>query len=177
MDTLKLATDWAKSEVFSSSFFILFGLLFVIASTGFWQIGKTDIAKAYIIPTSLSGVLLLIIGFGLLYTNVARITEFETAYKSDSTVFFASEIKRSQATLNEYKVIVFTTIPLIIAACALTLTVTIAPTWRAYMITTIAMMIVILLVDGTAHARIEAYCNQLILLENPERPKKFEGIQ
>jgi len=45
------------------------------------------------------------------------------------------------------------------------------------MITTIAMMIVILLVDGTAHARIEAYCNQLILLENPERPKQFGDIQ
>jgi hypothetical protein len=38
-------------------------------------------------------------------------------------------------------------------------------TWRAISITTIAMMIVILLVDGTAHSRIEAYYEQLKLVE------------
>jgi len=38
-----------------------------------------------------------------------------------------------------------------------------SPTWRAICITTIAMMIVILLVDGTAHARIDAYKQELEL--------------
>jgi len=32
-----------------------------------------------------------------------------------------------------------------------------SPTWRAISITIIAMLIVILLIDGTAHARIEGY--------------------
>ena len=35
----------------------------------------------------------------------------------------------------------------------------------SFYITTIAMMIVILLVDGTAHARIEAYHRQLKLVD------------
>jgi hypothetical protein len=41
------------------------------------------------------------------------------------------------------------------------------------MITTIAMMVVILLIDGTAHARIDAYQNQLKSVEKlkPELDK------
>ena len=41
MEILKTATDWAKTEVFSSAFFIIFGVVFVLASIGFWQMGKT----------------------------------------------------------------------------------------------------------------------------------------
>lgn len=73
MDILKTATDWAKAEVFSSTFFIIFGLMFVSASIGFWQLGKTDITKAYIFPKLLAGVLLLTIGIGLFFTNKSRI--------------------------------------------------------------------------------------------------------
>ena len=65
MEILKTATDWAKAEVFSSTFFIIFGIAFVLASIGFWQLGKTDMAKAYIIPTLVAGSLLLTIGLGL----------------------------------------------------------------------------------------------------------------
>ena len=35
------------------------------------------------------------------------------------------------------------------------------PVWRASLITTIAMLAVILLIDGTASARIQAYNQQL----------------
>jgi len=45
MDLLNLSTEWAKNEVFSTRFFILFAILFFIASMGFWQLGKTDLAK------------------------------------------------------------------------------------------------------------------------------------
>ena len=165
MEILKTATDWAKSEVFSSSFFILFGILFVLASIGFWQLGKTDIAKAYIIPTLVAGVLLLIIGIGLCYANISRIAEFETAYNSDALAFVESELTRAERTLNEYKNVVFTAIPIIIIICALVIKFVNTPNWRASMITTIAMLVVILLIDGTAHARIEAYQKQLLVAE------------
>ncbi|MEQ8361051.1 MAG: hypothetical protein RH860_16280 [Cytophagales bacterium] len=168
MDILKSATEWAKAEVFSSSFFILFGIVFVMASIGFWQLGKTDIAKAYIIPTLVAGVLLLIIGLGLFYTNKSRISQFEMAYKKNASTFVESELVRAERTLNEYKTIVFTAIPLIITACALVLLFIKTPVWRASMITTIAMLVVILLIDGTAHARIEAYNKQLESVKNLE---------
>ncbi|GAA4231481.1 hypothetical protein GCM10022291_04060 [Postechiella marina] len=163
MEILKTATDWAKSEVFSTQFFIIFGILFVLASLGFWQLGKTDIARAYIIPFLVAGILLLIIGFGLVYTNKLRITEFETAYKNDAIAFINSELVRAENTLKEYQTIVFKAIPLIIATCALIIVFIDKPIWRASMITTIAMLIVILLIDGTAHSRINNYNTQLQL--------------
>jgi hypothetical protein len=168
MDILKTATDWAKAEVFSSTFFILFGVMFVLACIGFWQLGKTDMAKAYIIPTLVAGTLLLTIGFGLFFTNKSRITEFETAYNSDASAFVESEIARAERTLNEYKTIVFKSIPLIIAACALVIIFINTPIWRASMITTISMLIVILMIDGTSHARIDTYNKQLVLVETQE---------
>jgi len=160
MDILKTATDWAKAELFSTPFFILFGLIFISASIGFWQLGKTDIAKAYIIPTLVAGVLLLIIGFGLFFTNKSRITAFETAYREDVSTFVASEIARSDSTLKEYQV-VFKVIPILIIVAALLILFVNTPTWRAISITTIAMLTIILLVDGTAHSRIEAYHKEL----------------
>ena len=49
MEILKLATEWAKAEVFSARFFIFFAILFLTASIGFWQLGRTEMAKAYIL--------------------------------------------------------------------------------------------------------------------------------
>ncbi len=164
MEILKLATEWAKAEVFSTRFFIIFAMLFLAASAGFWQLGKTELAKAYIIPLLVAGVLLMTIGLGLFFTNKARITQFESAYNSDASAFTASEVARVESTLKEYTV-VFKVIPIIIVVAALLIFFINTPIWRAIGITTIAMMIVILLVDGTAHARIEGYYKQLVHLE------------
>lgn len=168
MDILKSATDWAKAELFSTPFFVLFGLGFLAASFGFWQLGKTDIAKAYIIPTAVAGSLLVTIGLGLYFTNKSRLKQFETAYATDATSFIKSELIRADATLKEYQNVVFKAIPIIIAVCALVIVFVNTPIWRASMITTIAMMAVILLIDGTAHARIEAYKADLDLVEISE---------
>ena len=162
MNILKTATDWAKAELFSTPFFILFGILFVLASVGFWQLGKTDMAKAYIIPTLVAGILLMTIGLGLFFTNKSRITQFETAYNSNAFAFVESELTRAEATLKEYQTIVFKVIPLIIAICSILIVFLDKPVWRASMITTIAMLVVILLIDGTAHARIDSYNKQLM---------------
>ena len=165
MDILKASTDWAKAELFSTPFFILFGVLFVLASTGFWQLGKTEMAKAYIIPTLVAGVLLMIIGFGLFFTNKSRLTNFPIAYESDASAFVESELARAEGTLKEYRSIVFTAIPLIIVACAIGIMLLNTPIWRASLITTIAMLVVILLIDGTAYARVDAYNQQLLTVE------------
>lgn len=167
MELLKLATEWAKGEVFSTRFFIIFAILFLIASVGFWQLGKTDLAKAYIIPSLVAGLLLLTIGLGLFYTNKSRITQFEKAFNTDAPAFYQSEIERSEATLKEYTV-VFKVIPILIIIAALLILLIHTPTWRAIGITTIALLIVIILVDGTAHARIETYHNALKLVEMKE---------
>lgn len=165
MYILKTATEWAKAELFSTPFFILFGIGFVAASIGFWQLGKTDIARAYMIPTLVAGILLITIGLGLFFTNKTRITQFETAYNNDASAFVASELVSANNTLKEYQTIVYKAIPLIIAACALIIIFIDKPIWRASMITTIAIMVIILLIDGTAYARINNYIQQLLIVE------------
>ena len=164
MEILKLATEWAKAEVFSTRFFIFFAIGFLIASIGFWQLGKTDLAKAYIIPTLVAGILLLIIGSGLNYTNIQRVNQFQKDFNTDTSSFYKSEIERTESTLKEYTV-VFKVIPILIIVAALIILFLNTPTWRAISITFIAMLIVILLVDGTAHSRIEAYHNELKLMD------------
>lgn len=165
MDILKASTDWVKAELFSTPFFILFGVLFLIASIGFWQLGRTEMAKAYIIPTLVAGTLLMIIGFGLFFTNKSRLADFSIAYDRDASAFVASELARAEATLKEYRTVVFTAIPLLIVACAIGIMFFTTPIWRASLITAIAMLVVILLIDGTAYARIDAYNQQLLSVE------------
>lgn len=163
MNILKTAIEWAKAELFSTPFFILFGVLFIGASIGFWQIGKTDLARAYIIPTLVAGVLLITIGVGLYSNNKTRVNTFETLYNTNPQAFIASEIERTKSTLKEYKTVVFKIIPLIIIVAALLIIFVNTPTWRAISITIIAMMIILLLVDGSAHARMKDYNKQLQL--------------
>lgn len=171
MELLKLATEWAKAEVFSTRFFMLFAIIFLIASIGFWQLGKTDLAKAYIIPTFVAGVLLMTIGLGLFYTNKSRIIQFENAFNTDAKAFFQSELERSESTLKEYTV-VFKVIPILLVVAALLILFINTATWRAISITTIAMLIVILLIDGTAYARIEAYHKELKVVNLENQTKK-----
>lgn len=165
MEFLKIATDWAKAEVFSSTFFIIFGVVFVSASIGFWQFGKTDLAKAYIFPALIAGAFLLTAGIGLFLTNKSRVTKFATAYNTDAPAFVKSEIVRADKVLNEYKTIAFKIFPLVVIVAALLLIFINKPLWRAISITTIATMVVIFLVDSNANARHKAYKEQLVLVD------------
>lgn len=169
MNILKTSTDWAKAELFSIPFFIVFGIAFILVSIGFWQLGKTDLAKAYIIPTMVAGTLLIIVGVGLYSNNKKRVNNFESIYNKDASAFIASEIERTENTLREYKTVVFKIIPLIIIVAALLIIFVSSPTWRAACITTIAMMVILLLVDGTAHSRIIGYNKQLLIAAEQEK--------
>ncbi|MDD9746743.1 MULTISPECIES: hypothetical protein [Marinovum] len=163
MDILKTATDWTRAEMLSSAFFVLFGLSFLLASLGFWQIGRTDVARAYVVPMLVAGTLILIIGVGLFIPSQTRLTSFPAAYATDAAGFVADEIARADRVLNEYRIAVFRVIPLIIAASALAIPFVGAPIWRASLIATIGMMAVILAIDTNANARLESYREQLML--------------
>ena len=68
MEILKAATTWTKAEVTSSLFFMLIGVVYLLASIGFWQLGKTPLTKALIIPILIAGGLLL--SAGISFTSV-----------------------------------------------------------------------------------------------------------
>ena len=102
MDILKASLEWTKAEVFSTLFFILFGVIFIVATIGFWQLGKTEMAKAFIYPTLVAGVLLLVLGLGLFFSNKSRLANFEADYNRAPSVFVESEIERADKTIGEY---------------------------------------------------------------------------
>lgn len=161
-----MSIDWAKDEVFSSKFFMLFSAMFFLATLGFWQLGKTTTAKAFVLPTLVAGVLILAGGIGLFISNKARVTGFETSYRANPKSFVQTEIIRTEKALKEYKTIVFKVIPLIIILSALLIFFADKPIWRAIGTITIAIMVVILLVDGNSNARIEAYHQRLLVEKN-----------
>ncbi|WP_281615255.1 hypothetical protein [Flammeovirga sp. SubArs3] len=157
MDILKAATDWGRAEAFSISFFILFGILFIITGLGFWQLGKTEFARAFIYPVSIAGIFLLASGFGLFFSNKARVGEFETAYQQDASSFVASEIERVDKTIATYQTAAFKVFPAIAILGALMVMFMQKPVWQATGVAVMATMIVFTVIDSNAKSRLENY--------------------
>jgi len=163
MDILKTSTDWAKAEMLSNGIFALFGVMFVLASLGFWLRGETEMARAFIIPTLVAGVLLLILGGGLLYGTWKSVAGFDAAFSQDPSAFIAAEIARVDSTMAQYAVAAFKVMPAIILVCAGLILFLNGPAWRASLITAIAMLALIIAVDSTANARLAAYKDKLLM--------------
>ena len=162
MDILKTAIDWTKAEMLSSAIFAMLGILFLLASYGFWQFGKTEVAKAYVIPLLVVGSLLFILGVGLVIPNALRLSNFPIAFNVDASAFIAAEIARVDKTINGYNNAIFIGIPIIIAICTALIIFLNSSIWHASAISVIAMMAIILLVDTNANARLETYKSKLI---------------
>ncbi|NRF37403.1 hypothetical protein [Pedobacter foliorum] len=165
MDILKLSTDWAKAEVFSAKIILLLALLFFLAAIGFWQLGKTSMAKAFIWPMLVAGVLIVAVSAGLYFANKPRITEFETAYHTDTKAFIEKETARTAKSQKELAM-VFKVLPFIIIAAALLIMFVDSPNWRAIGITVIAVMLTLMFIDSNTNARNSAYHQHL----SAERP-------
>lgn len=165
MDILKITSEWAKGEIFSSKFFVLFGAAFVAASIGFWQLGKSDVARAFIWPTLVAGILLLTVGIGLIISYNWKLDGFPKAYEANPLGAVQAEIAYTEKTLAEYSSVVFRAIPIIMAIAALLIVFVNKPIWRAISISTIAMMIIIVMIDGIASARTKNYNQQLLSIE------------
>jgi hypothetical protein len=161
IDILKTAIDWAKAEMFSAIFFTIFGLLFLIASVGFWHFGKTAMAKAYVV----AGGLLVVIGVGLIISNQMRLAAFPGTFGADAAAFVAADVARAEQTITSYQNVVFKAIPVIIMICAALVLLLKSPVWQASVIVVVAMMAVIMLVDTNASVRLENYRDQLLLAE------------
>lgn len=167
MEWIKLAVDWAKNEVLAAKFFVLFAILFLMVTVGFWQLGKSQMAKAFVTPTLVTGLLLLIVGLGLWYANASRAKSFATLKQVDKVTFIKNEKARAAKTIKEYQTVVFTAIPIIIIVAALVLVFTQRYSWRAWAITVISFMAIIMAIDSTAHARMVKYQASLKQLTNP----------
>ena len=170
MDVVKTATDWTRAEMLASGFFVLAGTAFLLASFGFWQAGRTDVARAYVVPMPLAGGLLAILGVGLFLSGEARLASVPAAYATDETSLLAAEIVHVEKVANDYRIAVLRVFPAIVALCARLIPFVDAPLWRASLITAVAMLTPVLLVDTNADARLRAYAAQLALAQGRPVP-------
>ena len=161
MDILKLSIDWAKAEIFSAKISLLLSLLFFLAALGFWQLGKTAMAKAFVWPMLAAGVLIVAVSAGLYFANKPRVTQFLAAYNAGANAFVHAETARTAKSQNDLA-LVFKVLPLIIIAAALLIMFVNKPLWRAIGITTIAVMTILMFIDSNTDARNTAYHQHLL---------------
>lgn len=88
---------WLKGEIFEASIIAGAGIVVLLCGLAFWKFGNTSGAKAFIIPTSAFGVLLLSSGLHSISKNRARLQEYEIQSKADPVAFAVSEKKRVES--------------------------------------------------------------------------------
>jgi len=128
---------------------------------GFWQLGKTPMAKALVWPLLISGLFLVAVSAGLYFANKPRIAQFETAYKNDADSFIQNEITRTTKSKHDLA-LVFKILPAIIIAAALLIMFSQSPLWRAIGVTTVLLMALLMLIDSNTDARNTAYHQNLL---------------
>ena len=166
MDIIKISQDWAKDEIFSACFFTLFGLVFISSAFGFSQLGKQALAKAFISPLLVCGIVLIIIGVGLTYSNYNRLKSFSEVQQANSSAFIGVELERAEKTIAEFDLIVFKVIPLIIVICSIIIVFNDKEVYRAISLSIIGLMLVIMLVDSHSYMRLKGYKAQLLEHQN-----------
>ena len=119
-------------------------------------------AKAFVWPLLITGVLMIAIAAGLYFANEPRIVSFETAYKNNPNEFIQSEIARSAKSQKDLSTIVFKVLPAIIIVAALLIMVVSTPRWRAIGITIIALMTCLMFIDSNTAERNANYHQQLL---------------
>ena len=162
MDILEASTDWARAELLSNGLFLLFGTMFVVGGLCLSRQGGTEMARAFVVPTLVAGVLLVILGGGLLFGTWKHLSGFDAAIARDAAGFVAAETARVEATMAQYATAVFSVMPVMTAVFALMIVVLHGPGWRAALITAIVFLGVVMLVDSTARARLAAYKDRLL---------------
>ncbi|GHN00340.1 hypothetical protein WSM22_18290 [Cytophagales bacterium WSM2-2] len=161
MEIIKLSADWARAEVFSAKMVGLLSIVVFLVALGFWQLGKTPMAKSFVWPLTVAGLLLVAVGAGLYFANKPRIAQFEAAYKNDAGAFTKSEIERTAKSKHDLA-LVFKILPAIIIAASLLIMFSQAPMWRAIGVTTVLLMVLLMLIDSNTDARNTAYHQKLL---------------
>jgi len=121
------------------------------------------------LPMLVVGILTLTIGLGLFFTNKSRVSSFVKDYNKDASAFVQSKIIRTGKTIKDFQTTVYKVIPIIIIVAALLFIFIDKPLWRAISISTIAMMIVIMMIDTNSYTRYVEYHKQLVLVEKQDK--------
>jgi ABC-2 type transport system permease protein len=161
-DIIKLSTDWAKAEAFSGKIVLLYSAITIFTAIGFWYLGRSAMAKAFVWPLLVAGFFLIAVGAGLFFANKPRIARFEKGYRQNPGAFVQQEIQRT-AESQKQLTLVFRILPaIIISAALIILGLPGSPNWRAIGTTVIVTAAFLMVVDSNTDSRNTLYHSQLI---------------
>src|SRR6266403_87729 len=95
MDINKISIDWARAELFSAKIVCLFSVIVILSAVAFSHWGKTQTAKAFVIPLIVAGIFLISVGIGLYSANKPRLEQFEKEFNANPKEFILKEIQRT----------------------------------------------------------------------------------
>ncbi len=164
-DIVKLSTDWAKAEVFSGKMVWLFSVITILTAVGFWYLGRTAMARAFVWPLLVAGLFLIAVGAGLVLANKPRVDQFEQAHRKDPEAFVRQEIRRTTESQKQLT-LVFRILPAIIIIAALPIIgLPGSPIWRAIAVTLIVTAGFLMVVDSNTEARNTQYHSRLAAIK------------
>lgn len=163
MEIIRAATEWAKAEIVSSVFFMLFGLLYIVGSIGLWKFGNTPMTKALFIPLLVAGGLLLGAGVSFYLSSRAILTNLEIEYNANPAEWINSEIQRVESTKKTYENVAMKVFPAIIVVAVFVFFLVSNSTLRSISLAIIAFLVVLVLLDSQALKRIMVYHDKLKL--------------
>ncbi|MBT8256272.1 MAG: hypothetical protein KJO23_07010 [Bacteroidia bacterium] len=102
MEFIQHTIEWCRGEIFEGKLSILFGIVILLASLGYWKFGSTDAAKAMFVPLLMVALLSIAIGAYLIQANSKRITHYTEQFEQTPAEFILSEQERTAAFIKWY---------------------------------------------------------------------------
>jgi Ca2+/H+ antiporter len=97
MNILEHSMAWAKGEQFEGVCIAIAGLATIVITFLLWKYGTTDNAKALQLPSFIIGILFVMLGSFMFYSNGNRQIAFQQAFGEDAQQFILSEKNRVEA--------------------------------------------------------------------------------
>jgi hypothetical protein len=94
MEFIQHTINWVKGEILEGTLITIFSLLLLLSALLFWKYGTTPNARIMIIPSSVIGLFLLMVGSSMYVSNQKRLTEYKQNIETNSVEFIQLEKKR-----------------------------------------------------------------------------------
>lgn len=161
MDIVSSAKNWAKAEIKSSFFFMLFGIGYLFIAIFVKQMENSPLAISLFIPLMIAGGLLLLAGISFYFSYKSKLINFEKNYKANPLTFLLAEIESTAKTIKTYQNVALKVFPVIILIATLIALFISLPIVRAICIGVIAFLGVLVILDSQALKRMKTYHQHL----------------
>ncbi len=165
MEIISAANHWAKGEITSSIFFMLFGVTYLLIAFYFKQMGTAALHKSLFIPMLVAGGLLLMAGISFYFSNKSKLANFEKDFTANPTAMIQAEIASTNKTIKTYQNVALKVFPAIILVTALIAIFVSNTSIRAICIGVVAFLFVLVLLDSQALKRMNTYNQHLVTAE------------